>query len=437
MDQEYSSLFTQPMVQQQWTISPKPAVLPILSALFLLFISALSLPCKSRSAIYFRLALLPIQLMVTYDIAVNKKYSLGSAFRDSAFPTFSFILFFRCLDFSILNLWDDEPAFHWIVPESSSSPADSTSGPNSDEKPLRWRKVPHPPLFSFDRVLWALDNLTLSRPGTPFLFPWKLRALEWSQRALESPDTKFGEPEWPLFPAIIQQLVHLGCHLYIRHLDIQPGQQIWHLSLFVQCALCFALGGAVTFSNALEEAIFFPLILRFKLLPRTALVSHSKRAITSAGIGELWGKRWHHVWRRCFVRLARLVPGSSHRLVGMFGAFWISAMFHCLALARLYPTPDISRPITFLPLVYEPGIYRFFLFQGIGVIVEKLVFGDPKKDEALAKKVIRIFYLYFVLLSAGRYSTNALAVKGLLSKDQWNTVTIPAIAKMFYNILTK
>lgn len=112
-------------------------------------------------------------------------------------------------------------------------------------------------------------------------------------------------------------------------------------------------------------------------------------------------------------------------------------MFHCLVLARLYPTPDISRPITFLPLVYEPGIYRFFLFQGIGVIVEKLVLGDPKKDEALAKKVIRIFYLYFVLLSAGRHSTNSLAVKGLLSKDQWNTVTIPAIAKMFYNILTK
>jgi hypothetical protein len=112
-------------------------------------------------------------------------------------------------------------------------------------------------------------------------------------------------------------------------------------------------------------------------------------------------------------------------------------MFHCLALARLYPTPDISRPISFLPLVYEPGIYKFFLCQGLGVIIEKIVLGDPKKEEIMAKKVFRIFYLYFVLLMSGRYSTNALAIKGLLDKDQWNTVTIPAIAKMFYAIVTQ
>ncbi|OAV87818.1 hypothetical protein PTTG_29270 [Puccinia triticina 1-1 BBBD Race 1] len=435
MTQEYSALFNQPMIQQKWAINAKPALFPVLTSIFLLFISAVSLPSKSRSAIYFRLALLPFQLMLAYDLCVNKNYSLGSAFRDPAFPSFGFLILYRAMDFSILNLWDPEPAFYWIVPDRP--PTSDAKLVSSDEKSIRWRKVPHPPLFSFDRMLWALDNLTLMRPGTPFLFPWKIRALEWSQRTLESPETKFGEPEWPLLPAIIQQLVHLGCHLYIRQIDIKAGQQLWSLPLFVQCALSFALGGAVTFSYALEEAILFPLILRFKLLPKTALVSHSKRSITSAGLGELWGKRWHHIWKRCFVRLARLMPGSNNRLIQMFGIFWISGMFHCLLLARLYPTPDISRPMSFLPLVYEPGIYKFFLCQGIGVIVEKIVLGDPKKDEALTKKIIRLVYLYFVLLGAGRFSTNALAVKGLLDKDQWNTVTIPAISKMFYDIFTK
>ncbi|KAA1071447.1 hypothetical protein PGT21_007626 [Puccinia graminis f. sp. tritici] len=432
MGQDYSALFNQPMIQQEWAISVKPVVLPVLTSIFLLFISAVSLPCKGRSAVYFRLALLPFQLILTHDICVNKKYSLGSAFRDSSFPTFGFLLLYRALDFSILNLWDPEPAFHWIVPDRPPTTESKSESP--DEKPIRWRKVPHPPLFSFDRMLWALDNLTLMRPGTPFLFPWKIRALEWSQYALESPQTKFGEPEWPLLPAIIQQLVHLGCHLYVRQLDLKAGQTIWTLPLFDQLALTFALGGAVTFSYALEEAIFFPLILRFNLLPKTALISHSKRSIASAGLGELWGKRWHHVWKRCFVRLPRLMPGSSHRLVQMFGAFWTSAMFHCLVLGRLYPTPDISRPISFLPLIYEPGIYKFFLCQGAGVIIEKILLGDPKKDERLTKRIIRIFYLYFFLLGAGRYSTNSLAVKGLLDRDQWNTVTIPAISRMFYDI---
>jgi hypothetical protein len=90
--------------------------------------------------------------------------------------------------------------------------------------------------------------------------------------------------------------------------------------------------------------------------------------------------------------------------------------------------------MSFLPLIYEPGIYKFFLCQGAGVIIEKILLGDPKKDEGLAKRIVRIFYLYFVLLGAGRYSTNSLAVKGLLDRDQWNTVTIPAISKMFYDI---
>ncbi|KAH9454057.1 hypothetical protein MJO29_007011 [Puccinia striiformis f. sp. tritici] len=436
MAHQFSSVFDQPMIQQQWAISVKPAIIPVLTSIFLLFISAVSLPSRSRSAIYFRLALLPFQLMLAYDICVNKKYSLGSAFRDPAFPSFGFLVFYRAVDFSILNLWDPAPAFHWIVPDHPQTETKSASS-ESDDKPIRWRKVPHPPLFSFDRMLWAIDNLTLLRPGTPFLFPWKIRALEWSQRELESPHTKFGEPEWPLLPAIIQQFAHLACHLYIRHLDIKAGQKVWDQPIFVQCALAFALGGAVTFSYALEEAILFPLILHLKLLPKTALLSHSKRSITAAGIGELWGKRWHHVWKRCFVRLARLIPGSSYRWVQMFGVFWMSSVFHCLAIARLYPTPELSRPITFLPLLYEPGIYKCFLGQGIGVISEKLILGDPKKDEVVAKKVIRIFYFYFFLLGAGRYAANTLAIKGLLDKDQWNSVTIPAIAQMFYHIFTK
>ncbi|KAI7951369.1 hypothetical protein MJO28_007053 [Puccinia striiformis f. sp. tritici] len=435
MAHEDSLSLNQSLIQQQWVISVKPAVFPVLTSFFLLFISAVSLPSKNRSATYFRSALLPFQLMLAYDICVNTNYSLGSAFRNTAFTSLGFLLIFRALDFSILNLWDPAPAFHWIVPELPSKI--ETKPASSDERTIRWRTVPHPPLFSFDRMLWAVDNLTLMRPGTPFLFPWKIRALEWSQRALESPETKFGEPEWPLLPAIIQQFVHLGCHLYIRHLDIKAGQQIWSLPLPVQCALSFALGGVVTFSNALEEAILFPLILRWKLLPKTALISHSKRSITSAGIGELWAKRWHHVWKRCFVRLARLIPGSSHRLVQVIGVFYMSAMFHCLLLARLYPTPEISQPITFLPLFYEPGIYKFFISQGIGVIIEKVVLGDPKKDEALPKRFIRVLFLYFVLFGAGRYSANALAIKGLLEKDQWNTLTIPAIAKLLYDIFTK
>lgn len=429
---EYHSIFNQPIVEQKWSISLKPAILPVLTSILLLFLSAISLPSSSRSAVFFRLFLLPFQLLLAYDICTNKQYSLGSAFRDCAFPSFAFLILFRSIDFSFLNLWDSQPAFHWIVPdipESNNNPASTSVTELS--KPIRWKKVPHPPLFSFARILWALDNLTLMRPGTSFIFPWRLRALEWSQRALESPNSKFGVPEWPLLPAIIQQLVHLACHLYLRHINLKAGQSLFDQPLLVQCALTFALGGVVTFSYALEEAIFFPLILRFNLLPETALTAHSNRAITSAGIGDLWSKRWHHIWKRCFVRLARLVPGSSYRIIQMFSAFWISAILHCFILARSYPTPDPSRPMTFLPLIYEPGIYQFFLCQGIAVIIEKMILGDFKQGEGIMKRIIRIVWLYFALLGAGRYSANSLALKGYLDKSQWEKITLPAIAKIF------
>jgi hypothetical protein len=40
-------------------------------------------------------------------------------------------------------------------------------------------------------------------------------------------------------------------------------------------------------------------------------------------------------------------------------------------------------------------------------------------------------------LDAGRYATDTLTIKGLLEKDQCSSVSLPAIAKLFYSIFIK
>lgn len=456
-----TNLFNQPMVDHHLKVSLKPAIRPIFTAFFLLLLSAISLPSPGTLPILFRLSLLPFLFGLAYDILLNRDYSFGSPLRDTAFPSIAFIIVFRALDFAIINLWDPERAAHWIVPDESTvesketptatkdqenkhddkSETEKKSDNSSESKVMnskepcrKWRRVPYPPLWSTDRLLWALDNLMLLRPGTPWLFPWRLRALSWSQRVLESPQATWATPEWPLLPAALQQIAHLICHAYIRRLNLDGSRPLWDEPLFVQCALTFALGGIVTFGNAFEEALLYPIITHFNLIPPTALVSNSRRAILSSGLVDLWGKRWHHVWRRSYVRLARLMPGANNPLVHAFATFYISAVMHCILLSRLYPNPTLSNPASFLTLIFEPGVMMFFLSQGIGTVIER-VWLPVRPNDGMGKKLLRWLWLYFVLIGSGRWVTNTLVLKGAMVKDQWDMLNWSVVIKMLFGLI--
>ncbi|EGG13052.1 uncharacterized protein MELLADRAFT_86997 [Melampsora larici-populina 98AG31] len=209
---------------------------------------------------------------------------------------------------------------------------------------------------------------------------------------------------------------------------------LWDEPLFVQCALTFALGGIVTFGNAFEEAITYPIITHLNLIPPTALVSNSRRAILSSGLVDLWGKRWHHVWRRSYVRLARLIPGANNPLVHAFATFYISAVMHCILLSRLYPTPTLSNPVTFLTLIFEPGVMMFFLSQGIGTVIER-VWLPVRPNDGIGKKLSRWLWLYFVLIGSGRWVTNTLVLKGVMVKDQWDMLNWSVVIKMLFGLI--
>ncbi|KAI7965437.1 hypothetical protein MJO29_003535 [Puccinia striiformis f. sp. tritici] len=179
------------------------------------------------------------------------------------------------------------------VEEASPAPFHEGKGicKETCETSYLWRPVAHSPLFSFDRALYGLDVLLLNRPGTPWLFPWRLRSLDWSLVALNGQrreQLKFGKPEWPFLLALIQQVFHLMAHNFIRSMDLDgkrsEARDLWVIKLSDQILVTLALGAIVALSSSLEEAITFPLLLNSKFLPQTALLGNTRRAILSKGL---------------------------------------------------------------------------------------------------------------------------------------------------------
>lgn len=442
------TLFSRRMVQHDRRVSFKPVIVPLTSSFLLLWLCAVSLPEKGRFPVLFRLSILPFLLACACDIAVNKTYSLGSPLRDVMFPYWGCLIAFRIIDMALVTLWDKNPAPQWIKPKripedlncnlDKSEPMEPSEIVETkvDEAPLHnprifskadhethhlWRPVPHAPLLSFDRALYGLDVILLNRPGTPWLFPWRLRSLDWSLTALNGQrreQLNFGKPEWPFLLALIQHIFHFMAHSYIRSIDLdgerREAQDLWAIKLPHQILVTLALGSIVALSTSLEEAITFPLFLNAKILPPTALLGYSRRAVLSKGLVELWGYRWHQNWRRSLVRTARLFPGGLNPTGNALWTFFLSGVMHSVMLARAYPTPKWSRPCTIIPIFWEPGMMLFFIAQGLGAMIEKKFLSWHRSP------ILRIVWMYVILIGTGRYLVNSMILKGWLSAYEWN-----------------
>ncbi|KAI8451481.1 hypothetical protein BY996DRAFT_6432139 [Phakopsora pachyrhizi] len=443
--QNCSSFFGQMMAQDYRFVNFKPVLLPLVISFAMLWSSAVSLPEPGYFPICFRLAMVPILLTLAFDIGTNKSYSLGSPLRDVIFSYWACLIVFRILDMAVVSLWDESPAPKWIKPRKKilkSAPSEGLEGDmkSSNEKEVNtatptnresvqylWTTVPHPPLLSFERALYGLDVVLLNRPGTPWLFPWRLRSLDWSLPALNRQRKKelnFGQPEWPFLIAL--------AHYYIRNLDLdgkrEGARNLWQINLKDQILVTFALGAIIAFGTSLEEAIVFPLLIKTKILPPTALLGQSRRAILSDGLVELWGYRWHHNWRRSFVRTARLFPAGMTAPGNAIWSFFLSGTMHSIMFSRVYPIPRLSNPCTLIPILWEPGIMFFFISQGIGTVIEKYLFPNVKTKPNL----LRRFWMYAVLIGTGRHLVNSMIIKGWLSAYEWNQLNYGNVLSDFF-----
>ncbi|MBW0462961.1 hypothetical protein O181_002676 [Austropuccinia psidii MF-1] len=354
-----------------------------------IFLGALTIPSKSVVAHAFRLALLAVTFPKIIDLATNKTHSIGIWLFDQTFFTmFSWHAISHILDIALVSFLPSSAPF-WIRPTPKElermdhlrqKPSKDIIPSQDQLFPKEWEVVPHPPPFSLDRALYAIDFLTLLRPGTSWLFPWQFRAFDWSLPAFKSPH-RFGKPEGSYKVAVFHCFLFLSALLYFNLLNGADGpiMSFSPFNLLNQFLLTFSAGCMVCLISGPVEALSFGFLLRQKILPTSALLNNFNQPYLSLSIEDFWGRRWHHFVRRKLTRLGSLLPYGSTKSGNAFWAYVLSGIMHSFFMARVKPEPTLSQPLSYLSLWYDSGTFWFFSLQGVGMLVERAFIPGPWK----------------------------------------------------------
>lgn len=375
------------------------ATLISVASLLLLFALVLhaTLPSRSASVSFLRFLCWPLTLFILWPIVQDRgeKYTLGNDFRDIAIPAFAWLPLSEMTRVCFVSLWDsyEDRAPRWIVPLSQAhkwgitgdvaqekeqrvTPTygsaaahhkhdvddDNSAGRGKYAKegsiPSQWVVVPHAPFFSWRRFLWAIDNMTLRRPGTSFLFPAQQRSLEWSLPVLrktsgiyaESEAQKytqdddfirshspvwFGVSEWGFIYSAFHMAFLVQFYRFITLLDLSIQKGTYHpvdfygLPLHMQYFLTFGLGALVVFPTSSIDCIIHFVLKQVLRWPVTAICPAFQRPLFASGPTDFWNRRWHQFLRRDFSAIAKLVPGSRESgIVRLVATFAVSGAEH-------------------------------------------------------------------------------------------------------------
>lgn len=365
-----------------WSNRPLGCINSFVGTMSLLFISHLLLLDQTKRGAALRLAILLPTLYLIADLVCNRRYTLGTPFRDTAWGVFGFHLFAKALDVGLVYTLEGQPPPRWCVPEwskkedrHSNGTADSKADDRklafwqrtpipkrprwaieADHFPAQWRLLPLP-TRPMDQLLWAFDVFTLRRHGTSYFLVNEMRALEWSQKRLEAAAkahetesrlslrqrrdphiSPFGYSETPWIDAILQAIAIVLAVRYFSNLDVPATTSFYSLPLLKQLVMSLCVGIAVTFASDLPELLYFSLFQRWPFYaPCTSLTPYFRNVARSKTLTDMWSVRWHHFSRRDFVRLNALIPiARKNRPLTVLKSFFWSAVFHCESDAILF-----------------------------------------------------------------------------------------------------
>lgn len=296
---------------------------------------------------WLRLAALPLLVYHSLHIAIDRSITYGAPLRDCFWPLLGWHLIAKELDICLSSLLDretdkvdevNEKAPRWIVPKSQahrfpeaveiSKPKmnGQVDGEKSDDKVTvarasthsieqQWYLVPHAPLLSSRRFLWAFDHLTLVRAHTSYLFPKEQRAMEWAHRhfyeaALHPERSLYGKPEDSSILSVLLKLsAMVGFFSHAHLLVVGPGEAYYALPYSQQLFIIFFYGCWVALVSGIAEyLLLFPVLSRAGF-PASMLLPTMRQPLMASGPSDFW-IRWHAYVRRVSWRVARLLPGG-------------------------------------------------------------------------------------------------------------------------------
>lgn len=425
------------------------AVSYISTCLALGILSAMTLPERTNTTAWkcFRIICWLIVVKLSVDFSIDPAVSLGAPLRDMVMPLLGWNALARMTDLCVVSVWDGEErerAPRWIVPagskllrgvqEEGEANGQATSA-SSKDKPMQWKVVPHSQytLLSLRRLLWAVDHISLLRPGTSWFLPAEQRALEWSLSILTQPAKPhhhrfFGRSEG--LPYLITSVVlsAAGAPIFMRIMSSIPqsstgtgADNFYALKWWEQGFIPLWIGLNVPLQWTVMETLFlFPLVQRSQLLPSTALLPAFAHPLLASGPTDLWGRRWHPFVRRAAWRNASLfVPRSWGAWGSRLGSFVITGSLHGWAVIRwIRPLPPST--LHALVVLLLPGPMALFVGQGVACVLELLLLGPPpagRGGEKGWRAWARSVWLWVSVAWMGRWLIATIVSLGMATKE--------------------
>ncbi|EIW74078.1 hypothetical protein CONPUDRAFT_160458 [Coniophora puteana RWD-64-598 SS2] len=286
----------------------------------------------------YRLAVLPLILQLAFTAVTTIDYDISANPSLVSAPAM-LVIVMRTSGWTIEDMHLQRDRFGW--------PAYS---PTSD-------------LLSLKRTLWDALDLMVNLRNIGWVPGGKPRA---DMNCSKTTRTTF------LFTAVLRTLIFaiafdvaVTLLRYLRPDGLPPGSTIFDdsqpLALsYMRAALLthVSLFAGFAFMSLLYTCIAFFAVLLLRHVPDQwpPLFDAPWR---STSLRELWGRRWHQLFRELFISLgARPSNRLFGRPTGILGAFLVSAALHDVRLREMGEGVDLR--VT----------YGFFVFNGLAVIVE-------------------------------------------------------------------
>lgn len=144
--------------------------------------------------------------------------------------------------------------------------------------------------------------------------------------------------------------------------------------------------------------------------------------LLSASLAEFWTRRWHHMYRYPFFRLAhppwriasRHFSPATARYVRVIAVFIVSAILH---FALLYPMPvDEKHPHFSL---FDPTTLFFYTVQPLGIFLESAVINPLSSSlSPPLRHAVRRAWGWIFLIWAARYWADIYIRRGMWDKKE-------------------
>ncbi|KAG8988686.1 hypothetical protein FRB93_004021 [Tulasnella sp. JGI-2019a] len=345
---------------------------------------------------------------------------------------FSNYLFMRAMDCCIVGFWDGDGG-RQAVPRWQKR-AVKKDGGDSDDK-TKFSKLPLPTTWQ-GRLAYTVDSLISFRGSSVF----RDCSWDWAPRAIRE---YHSSSRAAYFRTALGNLLFAYCILDIVE-SIMVNHR-WNLTTpypvtslpILQQIFFTPLQAVFTFTGnifAFEQPWGMILVIMFRLPPNSCPPLHLFNPLTAESLAELWGSKWHTLWRRTFDRMSLPAVWAMERLGGdrpfsirtikfvrAFVIFGLSALLHIGVTFTVPGSPPAGRSAANLAWVVI-----FFLAQPFGMLFENMVV-HPLTETLPGrwKGLIRRAFVWAWMIWTGRWIANWFV---LLSGFQRRSIDFSLVA---------